>query len=150
MVKDGWTEQMKRVMEGFEDAKAKKWIRTKGVSCHSLPALRTAAVSDWTEVHLVRVNPQASHIDGPEETWNKSGTDINPVVEQLKAMHAKGHGVIGMKLIGDGDFKKAEDREKAIRFAMARPEIHAVVIGFKSPQEIDEAITRINKALAES
>ena len=37
----------------FDQAKEKKWIRAKGVSCHSLPALRAATASDWTEVHLV-------------------------------------------------------------------------------------------------
>ena len=148
MVKDGWTDPWKRMMDAFEEAKSKQWIRAKGVSCHSLPALRTAVASDWPEVHLVRVNPQAKHIDGPEEHWNKPGNDIAPVVEQLKAMHAKGRGVIGMKLVGDGDFKNPADREKAARFAMARPEISAVVIGFKSANEIDEAIERIDRALA--
>ena len=69
-------------------------------------------------------------------------------MEQLKTMHAKGRGVIGMKLVGNGDFTNAEDREKAARFAMAQPEINAVVIGFKSKAEIDEAIERINRALA--
>ena len=63
-------------------------------------------------------------------------------------MHAKGRGVIGMKLVGDGDFHDPADREKAARFAMARPEISAVVIGFKSTKEIDEAIQRIDRALA--
>jgi predicted aldo/keto reductase-like oxidoreductase len=148
MVKDGWTEAFKRIMDGFDQAKEKKWIRAKGVSCHSLPALRTATASDWTEVHLVRVNPQAKWIDGPEETWNKSGDDINPVLKEIKTMHAKGHGVIGMKLIGNGEFVKAEDREKAARFVMAQREIDAVVIGFKSRQEVDEAIERVNRALA--
>ena len=148
MVKNGWTDPWKRIMDAFEEAKAKKWIRVQGVSCHSLPALRTAAASDWPDVHLVRVNPQAKHIDGPEEEWNKPGHDIAPVVEQLKAMHAKGRGVIGMKLVGDGDFQDPADREKAARFAMARPEISAVVIGFKSVKEIDEAIQRIDRALA--
>lgn len=148
MVKDGWTDQWKRVLEAFEEAKAKKWIRAKGVSCHSLPALRTAAASDWTEVHLVRVNPQAKHIDGPEEHFNKPGHDIAPVLQQLKTMHAKGHGVIGMKLVGNGDFQNPADREQAVRFAMAQPEIDAVTIGFKHRQEIDEAIERIDRALA--
>jgi len=41
------------------------------------------------------------------------------------------------------------DREKSIRFAMACKEIDAVVIGFKSREEIDEAIERMNRALAE-
>ncbi|MCU0961804.1 MAG: aldo/keto reductase [Pirellulaceae bacterium] len=148
MVQHGWTDPWKRIMDGFEEAKARQWIRTKGVSCHSLPALRTAVESDWCEVHLVRVNPQAKHVDGPEETWNKSGDDIAPVVEQLQAMQAKGRGVIGMKLVGDGDFVEAEDREQAARFAMAHAEINAVVIGFKSAAEIDEAIDRLDRALA--
>jgi 1-deoxyxylulose-5-phosphate synthase len=149
MVKDQWTDEWKRIMDAFDEAKEKKWIRAKGVSCHSLPALRTATTSAWTQVHLVRVNPQARHIDGMGETWDKSGTDISPVVEELKTMRAKGRGVIGMKIIGNGDFTKAEDREKSIRFAMSRPELDAVVIGFKSTAEIDEAIKRMNQALAE-
>jgi 1-deoxyxylulose-5-phosphate synthase len=149
MVKDHWTDEWKRIMDAFDEAKEKKWIRAKGVSCHSLPALRTATASAWTEVHLVRVNPQAKHIDGMQETWDKPGLDINPVLAELQTMRAKGRGVIGMKIIGNGDFTNAEDREKSIRFAMSRPELDAVVIGFKSPAEIDEAIRRMNQALAE-
>jgi aryl-alcohol dehydrogenase-like predicted oxidoreductase len=150
MVKDGWTDQWKRIMDAFDEAKEKKWIRAKGVSCHSLPALRAATASDWTEVHLVRVNPQAKHIDGMEETWNKPGTDLAPVLTEIKAMRAKGRGIIGMKIIGNGDFTQPEDREKSIRYAMSRPELDAVVIGFKSAAEIDEAIRRMNQALAET
>ena len=39
---------------------------------------------------------------------------------------------------------------KSIRFAMSLPALDAVVIGFKNRAEIDEAIQRINGALAES
>jgi predicted aldo/keto reductase-like oxidoreductase len=148
MVKDGWTDQWKQVMDGFDEAMARNWIRAKGVSCHSLPALRTAVNSDWPQVHLVRVNPQGKHIDGPEETWSKPGNDITPVLEQIEAMHGKRRGVIGMKLIGNGDFVRSEDREKAARFAMANVGINAVVIGFKNRQEVDESIQRIDLALA--
>ena len=148
MVHDGWTDAMKRVMDGFEEAKTRQWIRAQGVSCHSLPALRTAVASDWPDVHLVRVNPQAKHIDGPEEAVDKSGDNIAPVVEQLRAMHTKGRGVIAMKLVGDGAFVNPEDREQAARFVMAHSEINAAVIGFKSKQEIDEAVERIDRALA--
>jgi predicted aldo/keto reductase-like oxidoreductase len=149
MVKDDWTEQWKRVMDGFDQAKEKGWIRAKGVSCHSLPALRQATATPWTEVHLVRVNPQGIRLDGPEqEVWNDRQHDVSPVLAEIKAMHAKGRGVIGMKIIGNGEFLAPEDREKSVRFAMAQPEIDAVVIGFKSRAEIDEAIQRINRALA--
>jgi hypothetical protein len=149
MVKDNWTEEYKKIMDAFDQAKEKKWIRAKGVSCHSLPALHAATVSPWTEVHLVRINPQAKHIDGPEQTWNKPGNKIEPVLEEIKQMKAKGRGVLGMKIIGNGDFTDPEDREKSIRFVMACKEVDAITIGFKSRAEIDEAIERINRALAE-
>ncbi len=150
MVKDNWTDEWKRIMDAFDEAKEKKWIRAKGVSCHSLPALRAATASNWTEVQLVRVNPKAKHIDGMDLTWDKPGRDLTPVLAELKTMRAKGRGVIGMKIIGNGDFTQPEDREKSIRFAMSRPELDAIVIGFKSTAEIDEGIRRINQALAET
>lgn len=150
MTQDGWTSDYTRIMDAFDEAKAKKWILSKGVSCHSLPALRAATESPWTQVHLVRVNPQAKHIDGMEEHWEKSGSDITPVMDEIRKMRAKGRGIIGMKIIGNGDFTDPQDRERSIRYAMSQPEIDSVVIGFKNRAEIDEAIQRINSALAES
>jgi 1-deoxyxylulose-5-phosphate synthase len=150
MYKDGWTDQMKRVMDAFDEARDKKWIRAKGVSCHSLPALRAATASDWTQVHLVRVNPQGNHVDTMREQVGSDGlTDVSPVLAEINTMKEKGRGVIGMKICGNGEFVNAEDRERSIRFAMGRPEIDAVVIGFKSRAEIDEAVRRINSALSE-
>jgi hypothetical protein len=147
-----WTgmDNWQRIMDGFNEAKDRKWIRARGVSCHNLPALRDAVASPWTEVHLVRVNPQGRYVDGPSgrgyvatETF-----PVDPVMNEIKTMKGKGRGIIGMKLIGNGLFTDPADREKSIRFAMACREIDAVVIGFKSTQEIDEAIQRINRALA--
>ncbi len=150
MVKDDWTEQWKPVMDGFNQAKEKGWIRARGVSCHSLPALRQATETPWTEVHLVRVNPQGRYMDGTaQNVWSEDTHEVAPVLAELKTMRAKGRGVIGMKIIGNGTFVNADDREKSIRFAMSRPELDAVVVGFKSPAEIDEAIQRMNRALAE-
>jgi len=148
MVKDGWTDDFKRIMDGFDEAQQKQWIKVKGVSCHSLPGLRTAVASPWVQVHLVRVNPQAKHIDGEAETWNQPGTDLQPVLAEIRKMREKGRGIIGMKLIGNGDFKNPEDREKSIQFAMTCGLLDAIVIGFKSTDEIDEAIERMNRALA--
>ena len=55
-----------------------------------------------------------------------------------------------MKIFGNGDFRNPEDREKSIRYAMGCKEISAIVIGFTSPKQIDEAIERMNRALAET
>jgi hypothetical protein len=89
-------------------------------------------------------------MDTPGEGWSSYSdeSDVPAVMEQLKSMREKNRGVIGMKLIGDGAFVNPEDREKAIRFVMKADVTDAVVIGFKSPAEIDEAIARINSALA--
>ncbi len=148
----GWTgmDEWKRIMDGFDEAKARKWIRAKGVSCHNLPALRDATASSFNEVHLVRVNPQGKYVDGPGgRGYTAQETNpVDPVLAEMKTMRAKGRGVIGMKLIGNGLFTDSAERDKAIRFAMACPEIDAVVIGFKNTQEVDEAIQRINRALA--
>jgi len=152
MVQHEWTDGWKRVMDGFNEAKDKKWIRAKGVSCHSLPALRSAVASDWTDVHLVRVNPQGKRIDGQaEEVWNNDDPthDVAPVMAEIKNTHARGRGVIGMKIIGNGQFVNPEDREKSIRFAMGCKNIDAIVIGFTSSAQIDEAIERMNRALKE-
>jgi predicted aldo/keto reductase-like oxidoreductase len=150
MTRGSWTDDWKRVTDAFDQAKEKKWIRAKGVTCHTLPALSAAVASDWTEVHQVRVNPQGTFTDAERDGWSANvHNDINPVMEQIKTMHAKGRGIIGMKICGNGTFTDPADREKSIRHAMACREIDAVVIGFKNRQEIDEAIERINRALKE-
>ena len=151
MTDDTWTDGYKKVMDGFNEAKEKKWIRAKGVSCHTIGALRAAVTTDWTETHLVRINPQGRYMDAAKSAWGPDVVaDVDPVVEQIKSMHAKGHGVIGMKIFGNGDVKNPADREKSIRFAMSKPEIDAIVIGFTTPAQIDEAINKINSVLAEA
>lgn len=150
-VRADWDEGRKRLLDAFEEAKAKKIILAHGVSCHTLPALTKAARLDWVDVNLVRINPQGAHIDTTVEQWDaKSNASCLPaVLEQIKVMRQNRHGVIGMKIIGNGDFTQPEDREKSIRFTMQSGLVDAVVIGFKSTAEIDEAILRINSALAE-
>jgi len=150
MTTDNWTDEWKRVMDGFNEAKEKKWIRAKGVSCHTIGALRGGVASDWTETHLVRINPLGRYTDQEKEVWTKTNADLNPVLEQLKTMSAKGHGVIGMKIFGNGDFKDPAEREKSLRFAMSHPEINAIVVGMSSPEQIDGTIKMLNGVLAEA
>jgi len=147
-----WDDERRRVLDALEEAKDKKIILAHGISCHSLPALTRAAELDWVDVNLVRINPQGAHIDTPAETWNATSDNshLPDVLKQIKVMRQNNHGVIGMKIIGDGDFTNPEDREKSIRFTMQSGLTDAVVVGFKSPAEIDEAIMRINSALAET
>ena len=150
-VTPNWDEERKRILDALEKAKDKQIIRAHGVSCHSLPALQRAVDIDFVDVHLVRINPQGAHMDTPAHKWNaeSNASHVSPVVTQLKRMRDKGRGIIGMKLIGNGDFTDPSDREKAIRYVMQSNLTDAVTIGFKSPAEIDEAIERINRAFAD-
>lgn len=151
-VKPDWNERRKPVLDAMEKARDKGLIKSHGVSCHSLPALKRAVEIDFVDVHLVRVNPQGHHMDTPRtDTWNAPSnlSHVAPVMEQVKRMKDKGRGIIGMKIIGNGDFTKPEQRERSIRYAMQCGLLDGVTIGFKSPAEIDEAIQRMNAALAE-
>lgn len=143
-----WTDMWKAMMDTYNDAKSRQWIHAKGVSCHSLPALQNATRADWADVHLVRVNPQGKFTDGPNAEWGEQFSNpIEPVLAEIKAQHDKSRGVIGMKIYGNGSFKDPADREKSMRFAMANPNIDAIVVGFTSTHQIDETIKLMNQVL---
>ncbi len=141
-----WAEKLKRLRDLLDEAKDKKIIRARGVSVHGLPGLKGVAETSWGDIRLVRVNHNGTHMDGPTGKWAEPG-QVKPVINYVKKMHAAGKGIIAMKLIGNGDFVNTQTREQSIRFVMGLECVDAAVIGFKSPNEIDEAILRINRAL---
>lgn len=144
-----WTSDREKVMEAMIKARDQGKVRSVGVSCHSLDALEVAARAEWVQVNLVRVNPQAQHTDRRRGAKRKAPSPgIEPVMKEIAVMNKNGHGIIGMKIIGNGNFTDAADREKSIRFAMSTSAINAVTIGFKNAAEIDEAVRRMNNALA--
>ena len=146
-----WDEERKVVLDALEDAKEKKIIRSHGVSCHSLTALRKAAELDWVDVNLVRINPQGVKIDmlKPARGVNSDASHVHDVVEQMKIMRSNGHGIIGMKIFGEGDFTNFADRERSIRHVIHSGLVDAFTIGFKSTDEIDETIRLTNGVLSE-
>jgi 1-deoxyxylulose-5-phosphate synthase len=145
-----WVDTWKQALEDYKTAQDKKWIKVRGVSCHSLPAMRAAVASDWTQVHLVRVNPQGIRIDTEQQIQDTSGTnDIKPVLVELKKMREKQRGVIGMKIFGNGQLRTEAEREKSLKFVLAMPEVDAMVIGYSSIDEMDQGIKLMNKVLAE-
>src|SRR5262249_11041810 len=55
LTEDDWTERYRGVMDTLAEAKERGIIRAHGCSCHSIEALRAAAMSPWVEVDLVRI-----------------------------------------------------------------------------------------------
>ena len=127
-----WTEQYKGVMDVFSEAKQKGTIRAHGCSCHSIEALRAAAKSPWVEVDLVRINPIGSHMDADPAT----------VINVIKEMRAAGKGIIGMKILGQGDMRNRQD--EALKFALGLGLLDAFTIGAESKSEQQDLIRRIS------
>jgi 1-deoxyxylulose-5-phosphate synthase len=142
-----WPEEQKRLMDALAEAKRTGVIRSHGVSVHGLPALQGATETDWSDLTLVRVNHNGHHMDGPTGRWQEPG-DRDVALPHIRRLHAMGKGVIGMKLAGNGDFTDPEVRRRSIDFVMRLPFVDAVVMGFKSPAEIDEAMRRMDEGLS--
>ena len=129
-----WTERFRGVMDVLSEAKQKGIIRAHGCSCHSIEALRAAAKSPWVEVDLARINPIGSHMDADSDT----------VVGVLREMKAAGKGVIGMKILGQGDLSTRQD--EALKYALSLGVLDAFTIGAESKAEQEDLIRRISSS----
>jgi aryl-alcohol dehydrogenase-like predicted oxidoreductase len=129
-----WTTRYQGVMDVLSEAKQKGIIRAHGCSCHSIEALRAAAKSPWVEIDLVRLNPIGSHMDADPQT----------VLAVVKEMKAAGKGVVGMKILGQGDMRGRQDA--AIRFALSTGVLDAFTIGAESKAEQQDLMRRIAAA----
>jgi 1-deoxyxylulose-5-phosphate synthase len=129
-----WTEQNRGAMDALSEAKQKGIIRTHGCSCHSIEALRAATASPWVEVHLVRINPVGAFMDADPDT----------VVSVIKEMRAANKGIIGMKILGQGQMRDRQD--EALNFALGLNLLDAFTIGAESKAEQEDLIRRIAAA----
>jgi aryl-alcohol dehydrogenase-like predicted oxidoreductase len=129
-----WTERYKGVMDVLSEAKEKGIIRAHGCSCHSIEALRAAAKSSWVDVDLVRINPVGAYMDADPDT----------VLAVLLEMRTAGKGIVGMKILGQGDLRHRQD--EALRFALSLNLLDAFTIGAESQFEQEDLIRRIAAA----
>jgi predicted aldo/keto reductase-like oxidoreductase len=144
-----WADETKALRDGLAEAKQKRIVLAHGASCHGLLPLRAFAPnSAWLDVALLRVNPVGTKMDTLKQVDSDDLGDVNEVVGHIKAIRETGTGVIGMKIMGEGQFRTPEQRDASIRFVMKLGTVDAITIGYKSPAEIDEAIERVNAHLA--
>jgi len=142
-----WVADTKRWQDGVEEAQDKKIILKRGASVHGLPALRQVPSFPWLQVAMIRMNHNGTRMDGAVPDDDNPG-NVSEVVQHVKQVKQQGMGVISMKLAGDGKFTRHEDRVAAMYFAFRNAGIDCATVGFKSTQEIDEAIDNMNNALA--
>jgi aryl-alcohol dehydrogenase-like predicted oxidoreductase len=134
MMDADWPKKKEGAMAALTEAKAKGIVRTHGVSCHTLGALQTAAATDWVEVDLARLNPAGAYMDADPAT----------VIAVLKRMKARGKGIIGMKILGQGEMRNRVD--EALQYALAQPVIDCFTIGAENVAELQDLIKRIPEA----
>jgi aryl-alcohol dehydrogenase-like predicted oxidoreductase len=129
MMAPDWNKTLKPYMDGMSEAKAKGKVHALGCSCHTLDALKIAAEDPWVESVHARINSEGADMDGtPDE-----------VVPILRKIHEAGKGVVGMKLIGQGEFRDDRKlREKSADFVFNLGCVNAVVVGFEKLEEIKD------------
>jgi aryl-alcohol dehydrogenase-like predicted oxidoreductase len=137
-----WTNQYRGVMDVFAEAKRQGKIRAHGVTCHDFGALQAAAASDWVQINQVRWNPGRAHMDEEVETARAL----------FKKMRARGQGMIGMKVVGQGDLlsggRKFSSAE-CFRFQVESGVVDAFVVGVEATSHVDELLQGTQIALNE-
>lgn len=132
-----WTDKQKKQMDILENLKAKKIINAHGVSVHSLTAMETSVDDPWIDVIHVRINPYG-------EVMDKS--DAASVVPVIARLHKAGKGVIGMKLIGNGNFRNDSEKiDASLKYVLGLQTVDMIIVGFEQPEQIDNYIGRIRK-----
>jgi predicted aldo/keto reductase-like oxidoreductase len=135
MMDASWNQQRRGAMDYINEAQAKGIVRTKGVSCHTMDALRTAANEPWVEVDLARMNPRGVAMD-----------DKDPAVVQavLRDMKKKGKGVIGMKILGAGKLRNNAD--ECLQYALSLDCLDCFTIGSENRAEMQDLVAKIPAA----
>jgi len=139
MTSPNWPEQYKRIRDEMSELKDKKAVRAVGVSCHNFEALKVAAVHPWVDVILARINNV-----GREAAMDASVEEVAPVLKQARA---DGKIIIGMKIFGAGKLTSPAQKDASLKYVFENELVDAITVGMLSPDEIDDTIERMNKAL---
>jgi aryl-alcohol dehydrogenase-like predicted oxidoreductase len=140
-----WRTELSDYMEGLADMKKRGLIRAHGCSCHSFEALSECVNEPWVDSVHARINPYAVKMDvnTPEE--------VPKVANVLKTLRSQGKGVVGMKIIGEGQFGSDEERrDTSISYAFNSGCVDTMIVGFEKPEEIDDFESRVKRAPVEA
>ncbi len=131
---EDWPVQRRGAMDVINEYKEKGIVKSRGISCHSLPALRQVHREEFIDVDLARVNAIGARMDA----------DPSTVIEELCKIKAAGKGVIGMKILGEGVLRNRVG--EALQHAMALDCIDCFTIGAENRFELADLIRKIPEA----
>jgi len=140
-----WNTELSDYMSDLDKLKERGLIRAHGCSCHTLEALSACIDESWVDVVHSRINPYAVRMDV------KTPEEVPKVANVLKMLRSQGKGVIGMKIIGEGEFRDDEERrDKSISYAFNSGCVDAMIVGFEKPAEMDDFERRVKRAPVEA
>lgn len=129
-----WPRERQGAMEVLSEAREQGIVRSHGVSCHSLGALRTAAKTDWVQIDLARINPAGAQMDADPAT----------VLGVLREMRAAGKGVIGMKILGAGELRDRSD--ECFQWALAQDCVDCFTLGVQDAGQFQRTVKQVPAA----
>ncbi len=131
---EDWPVQRRGAMDVIDEYKQQGIVKSRGISCHSLAALRQVRKQEFIDVDLARINPIGARMDADPAT----------VVEELCKIKAAGKGVIGMKILGEGVMRNRVS--EALQHALALDCIDCFTIGAENRTELADLIRRVPEA----
>lgn len=123
---DNWPKKFEGPMAALTRAQEAGKVRSVGLSCHGLGALRAAVTTPWVETVLVRINYAGVNMDGKPE-------EVVPVISEL---HAAGKALYAMKVLGCGPL--THDVRRAIDYVLGLGTVHSLSIGVTSLAQLQE------------
>ncbi len=135
-----WPETFEHIRDELSEMKSKGAVRAVGVSCHDFGAMKVAAAHPWVDVILARINNV-----GKEAEMDASSEEVATVLKQARK---NGKVVLGMKIFGAGKLVKAEQKDASLKYVLGNELVDAITVGMMKPEEVDDTIERINKALS--
>ncbi len=131
-----WPQQLRKEMDIMAKLKEKGTIRAHGVSCHSVAALEAAANEPWVDSVHARLNAYGTEMDDVPEK----------VAAVVRKIHNAGKGVVAMKLVGNGEFTYDQDKiSRSIEYVLGLDCVDMMIVGFETPDEIDDFARRVRK-----
>jgi aryl-alcohol dehydrogenase-like predicted oxidoreductase len=131
MQKKNWPDIKEGAMNVLSKAREEGIIKTHGVSCHTLDALKTAAETDWVQVDLARLNYEGLIMD----------STVPVVVDVLKKMKASGKAIIGMKILGNG--RLSDHVDQCLEFILAQDYVDCFTIGIENYGQLKDLEKRM-------
>ncbi|MFP4502354.1 MAG: aldo/keto reductase [Candidatus Hydrogenedentota bacterium] len=139
-----WRTKLSDRMDDLAGLKKRGLIRAHGCSFHTLEALSAATEEPWVDSVHARINPYAVKMDV------KKPEEVPKVANVLKTLRSQGKGVVGMKIIGEGQFGDNEEkRDTSIAYAFNSGCVDTMIVGFEKETEIDDFERRAKAAPVE-